>query len=164
MVTQPTPQLLSAPAAAATAKLRVLRVLEESEHKVLLRSDFQGLAGTSQLSKVLRMLIEEGAILRVSQGAYVRARPSCITGKPVPNIPMTELVLALFTRLDVEVFPCRATLEYNAGRTTQLPGRMRVSTGKRRITREVRAGAQVLEYEAQPRAATADGQRNARTR
>lgn len=130
-----------------TTAERVKRSLERSQKKVMLRSDFERFGSASQLSRTLGQFIEEGRILRVSSGVYVRARPSSLTGAPVPALAMSELVEEVFKRLGVKIYPSQATRDYNDRRTTQLPGRLSVSTGKRRITRTVQAGAQKLEYE-----------------
>lgn len=134
-------------ASSITTAERVQRSLDRSQKKVMLRSDFERFGSPSQLSRILSRFIVEGRILRVSSGVYVRARPSSLTGAPVPDISMTELVNEVFKRLGVEIFPSQATRDYNDKRTTQLPGRLSISTGKRRITRTVQAGAQKLIYE-----------------
>lgn len=129
---------------------RIKRSLQRSQKKVMLRSDFERFGSPSQLSRILCQFIQEGRILRVSSGVYVRARPSSLTGAPVPALPMSELVEEVFKRLGVKIYPCQATRDYNERRTTQLPGRLSISTGKRRITRTVQAGAQKLTYEKSP--------------
>lgn len=126
---------------------RIKRSLERSQQKVRLRSDFESFASSSQLTRVLNRLISEGRILRVSTGVYVIAKPSSLTGAPVPALGLTELIEEVFKRLNVTIYPSRATRDYNERLTTQLPGRLSVSTGKRRITRTVQAGAQTLTYE-----------------
>lgn len=133
-----------------TTAERVKRSLERSQKKVMLRSDFERFGSQRQLSRVLKQFIEEGRILRVSSGVYVRARPSSLTGALVPALPMSELVEEVFKRLGVRIYPSQATQDYNDRRTAQLPGRLSISTGKRRITRTVQAGAQKLTYEKSP--------------
>lgn len=135
-----------------TTAERVKRSLERSQKKVMLRSDFERFGSQSQLSRILNQFIEEGRILRVSSGVYVRTRPSSLTGAPVPALSMSELVEEVFKRLGVKIYPSQATKDYNDRRTTQLPGRLSISTGKRRITRTVKAGAQKLIYEKSPSA------------
>lgn len=135
---------------ALTTAERIKRSILRSQKKVLLRSDFERICSPSQLSRILCQFIQEGRILRVSSGVYVRARPSSLTGSPVPALPMSVLVEEVFKRLGVKIYPCQATRDYNERRTTQLPGRLSISTGKRRITRTIQAGALKLTYEKSP--------------
>jgi hypothetical protein len=114
---------------------------------VFLREDFAPMGRPSQVSVALKVLQQRGVLARIGTGIYAKTRISSITGKPVPAGSLETLGVEALEKLGVPVSPSRATVEYNNGKTTQIPGRFVVNTGKRQISRKIRIGDRELEYE-----------------
>eukprot|EP01030_Chromulinospumella_sphaerica_P003550 gene3550-3473_t len=105
-----------------------------------MRADFERMGSPSQISRVLKELIADGKIVRLGYGTYAKARPSTISGKPVPRVSLADLALEALEKLDVPVKLGRAQRAYAEGRTTQIPVRTTFDTGHRRITRKITVG------------------------
>lgn len=130
-----------------TIKERIKRSLARKASYVFLRSEFTKLGSSSQVTRALASLVDDGELIRVSSGAYVKAEPSVLTGKPIPCVSMPIIVQELFDKLNVSIAPSHAAIEYATGKTTQIPGKLTISTGNRRISRRVQVGGQKLNYE-----------------
>lgn len=89
--------------------------------KIILREDLEDLGDSRQISRSLRHLMSEGKLVRISSGAYAKARVSGITGEVIPAGGFSTIVRELLTRLGVEWKPGKAEQQYNAGQTTQVP-------------------------------------------
>ena len=124
---------------------RLAKRIDRKRGNVFLRSDFSDLGGYDQVGRALRQLVLRGNLFRVSQGLYVRARPSIIDGKPTPVKGLASLREAL-SRVGVETVPSRLTEAYNAGRTTQVPTGRLVGV-KRRVRRKIGYNGIYLSFE-----------------
>ncbi len=101
----------------------------------------------SQVGRVLARLVAEGRLVRVSKGAFAKARINKFTGLPTPAGTLEDVAAELFRKLNVEIAPSRLADDYNSGRSTQIPMRATVNTGRRRISRKVTVGGRTLSYE-----------------
>ena len=126
---------------------RIRRSIASRQGNVVLRSELKRFGSPDQVKRVLAKLVDEGSLIRVSQGAYAKTRINRFTGKPSPAGTLESIASELFTKLKVETSPGKLLREYNQGRTTQVPVQTVVDTGKRRITRKVEVGGRVLRYE-----------------
>ncbi len=126
-------------------KLR--KALGRKRANVFLRADFENLGSGAQLSRALRGLVDEGAVVKIGVGVYAKAKRSALSGKPIPVEPVEFLAPAVLKKLGVRVYPRRQTAEYNAGTTTQLPAGVVINTGNRRISRKLGFGPKTIEYE-----------------
>jgi hypothetical protein len=128
-----------------TLETRMLKRMERKRGDVFLRADFGDLGGYDQVGRALRTLARKGELIRVGQGLYARARPSNITGEPVPVKGLSTLTEAL-ERVGIETVPTRLEEDYNAGATTQVPTG-RVVGVRRRVRRKVGYGGVNLSFE-----------------
>lgn len=126
---------------------RIRRSIASREGSVVLRSELKKFGSPDQVKRVLAKLVDEGTLIRVSQGAYAKTRINRFTGKPSPVGTLESIASELFAKLKVEARPGKLLRDYNQGRTTQVPAQTVVDTGKRRITRRVEVGGRVLIYE-----------------
>ncbi|WP_438332141.1 DUF6088 family protein [Burkholderia pseudomallei] len=126
-------------------KLR--KALGRKKANVFLRADFEKLGSDAQLSRALRNLVDEGAVVKIGVGVYARAKRSALNGKPIPVEPVEFLAPEALKKLGVKVYPSRRTAEYNAGQTTQIPAGVVINTGNRRISRKLGFGQKTIEYE-----------------
>jgi len=130
-----------------SVKERMSRSIALRKGEVILRSDFDAMGSASQISRALKALIDAGKIVRLGYGVYAKARPSVISGKPIARVTLAELAQETLQKLGVPAELGRAQKEYNAGKTTQIPGRTTFNTGKRRITRKITVGISTVRYE-----------------
>ena len=128
-------------------KERMLRSLALRKGEVLMRADFERMGSPSQISRVLKELMADGKIVRLGYGTYAKARPSSLSGKPVPRVSLAELAQETLQKLDVPARLGRAQRAYSEGRTTQIPVRTTFDTGSRRITRKITVGISTVRYE-----------------
>lgn len=131
----------------ATVESRIRRYLARTRGPVVLRRELQALGSASQLSVALRSLMAEGVVVRIGTGIYAKAKPSVLSGKPIPVSPIEVLAPLALRKLGVSVQEPQRVREYNAGRTTQVPTGLVVNTGRRRITRKLGFNGKLVEYE-----------------
>jgi hypothetical protein len=128
-----------------TLESRLLNRIDRKRGDVFLRADFEDLGGYDQIGRALRQIVREGRLVRVGQGLYARARPSIISGEPVPARGLATLSEAL-GRVGIDTVPTRLERAYNAGETTQVPTG-RVVGVRRRVRRKVGYGGMNLSFE-----------------
>jgi hypothetical protein len=126
---------------------RIRRSIALRSSLVVLRSEFAKMGSSSQVGRALARLVEDGKLVKVSKGAFAKARINKFTGKPTPAGTLEVISAELFSKLGIEIAPSRLVEEYNSGKTTQVPMGTTVNTGRRRITRKVTVGNRTLAYE-----------------
>ncbi|MXZ82493.1 MAG: S-adenosylhomocysteine hydrolase [Synechococcus sp. SB0666_bin_14] len=130
-----------------TTAQQLQEVVAASEGEVVLRRDLKGYASPSQLSRALRQLMEDGKLVRIGSWVYAKARPSSLSGRPVPRQTLAVLAAETFDRLGIAWELGEAQRLYRDGLTTQIPWRTTFDTGHRRISRRLRVGQRVVNYE-----------------
>ena len=88
-----------------------------------------------------------GVVVRLGIGIYAKAKPSVISGKPIPIQPLEILGPQALTKLGVRLKESFQTAEYNAGRSTQVPTGIVVNIGKQRISRKIGFNGKFIKYE-----------------
>lgn len=126
---------------------RMLLSIGQRKGNIVLRADLANLGSASRVSEVLKSLQKRGVLIRIGTGIYAKTRKSSVTGKWVPAGSLESLSVEALEKLGVTVLPSRATQEYNAGRTTQMPGRVVINTGSKRIHREISVGGRQIAFE-----------------
>lgn len=110
-------------------------------------ADFALIGSSRQISRALKELINAGWIVRLGYGIYAKARPSALSGKPVPRVSLAELTQEALKKLGVTVQFGKAQTAYAEGKTTQIPMRTMFNTGQRRISRKITIGISTVSYE-----------------
>lgn len=108
-----------------------------------LRADFVDLGSEAQLSRALRNLVDEGAVVKIGVGIYAKAKRSALSGKPMHDrqlpivqrqyLPHDVLLMFLERR-----FPARHRALYAAfQRALALPEQfdIDIGTGDSTVTR-----------------------------
>ena len=113
---------------------------------VFVREDFRDLSDYDQVGRALRNIAKNGRLIRVGYGVYAKAKKSPITGELVPVVPLPELAKEALARLGIQTVPSRMEIDYNAGKTTQVPTG-RVIAVKGRISRKIGYGGAYVSYE-----------------
>ncbi|QHA81532.1 S-adenosylhomocysteine hydrolase [Pseudomonas mediterranea] len=132
---------------------RMSRSIKLRTSIVVLRSDFSKMGSDSQVGRVLARFVENGVLVRVSKGAFAKARINQYTGKPTPAGTLEMIAAELFSKLKISIAPSTLVAEYNSGKSTQIPMGTVVNTGSRRISRKVIVGSNAVVYENSVRAA-----------
>ncbi len=122
-------------------------VIAAFQGEVVLRRDLKDQASPSQLSRALKQLIGDGKLVRVGSGIYAKARPSPLSGQPVPRQTLEVLAAETFDRLGIAWKLGEAQRLYNDGLTTQVPWRTTFNTGHRLIRRRLQVGQRIVNYE-----------------
>lgn len=126
---------------------RMKRSVANRDDGVFLRGEFDHFGSQAQVGRALTQLTNEGALVRLGVGVYAKAKPSVLTGKPIPARPLEVLAPEVLKKLGITVTPSRLTQDYNAGRSTQLPSGIVLNTGKRRIARKLSFNGKAVQYE-----------------
>lgn len=125
---------------------RIARSIGRSSAEVFLRSDFKDIGSYAQVGKALNSLSRDGRLVRIGYGVYAKARPSSLSGRPVPRKPLESLAREALEKLGVSAQPGRAAREYISG-STQIPAQVSFDTGRRRTSRKLRIGGREVRYE-----------------
>jgi hypothetical protein len=126
---------------------RIKQLVTTTPCPVVLRSELRGIGSSSRLSVALNALLEQGVLVRIGTGVYAKAKPSVLTGKPIPIEPLEVLAPLALEKLGVKVLEPKRSRDYNAGRTTQVPTGLVVNVGSRRVTRKLGFAGKFIRYE-----------------
>jgi hypothetical protein len=133
--------------ARVTTKSRISQKIDATPGEILLRSSFVDTGTPSRITRAINALIAEGKMIRLGYGVYAKARPSSLTGNPIPRKTLEELTPEIFKQLDVTFEYGKAITEYISGKSTQVPTALIISTGSRRINRRISLGLREVKYE-----------------
>lgn len=120
--------------------------ISRTPSSVVLREDFDDLGGYDQVGRALRLLVRKGQIVKIGYGLYAKATISALSGKPLPEKPLPKLAQEALLRLGVEIAPSSLELDYNAGRTTQVPTGRTIAV-KGRVSRKIGYLGNYVNYE-----------------
>lgn len=132
---------------AKTIKDKVSASIRASKSSVFLRQDFDRFGDYRQVSRVVKELAETGTIVRMGYGVYAKARPSSISGRPVPTETLQNIGLQAMRKLGVRADIGKDLKALQSGASTQVPMAPVVSVGKSRITRKISFGNKNVLYE-----------------
>ena len=114
---------------------------------VFVRADFMTFGSPAQVGRALTELQSQGVLVKLGVGVYAKAKPSVLSGKPIPIKPLEVLAPEALKKLGVHVDESRQMREYNSGRSTQVPTGVVFSVGKRRIQRKLGFNGKLVQYE-----------------
>ena len=126
---------------------RIRRAVTLRKDEVFIRAEFARFGSPAQVSRSLRQLVGSGQLVRLGLGIYAKAKPSVLSGNPIPVRPVDVLIPLALKKLGVRVQPANAVRAYNEGSTTQIPAGMVINTGARRISRKLGFGSRFVAYE-----------------
>lgn len=132
---------------ALTVIARLKQAIAEPEEMVFLRAEFSWAGSAAQVGRALRALQADGALVKLGVGVYAKAKPSTLSGKPIPVRPLEVLAPLALRKLGIVASPSNAVLAYNNGTTTQVPAGIVLNTGRRRIRRVLGFGNQRVIFE-----------------
>jgi hypothetical protein len=126
---------------------RIKRSIRNRADFVFRPTDFLPFGSEASVKRALKELIGSGVLVRLGVGLYAKAKPSVISGHPIPVQPMEVLGPQALSKLGVRCQESRHTAAYNAGQSTQVPVGVVVHVGKQRVSRKIGFNGQFLEYE-----------------
>ena len=126
---------------------RIKRSIRNRSELVFRPTDFQPFGSEASVKRALKELTDIGVLVRLGVGLYAKAKPSVISGKPIPIQPLEVLGPQALTKLGVRPTESFQTAEYNAGRSTQVPTGIVVNIGKQRISRKIGFNGKFIKYE-----------------
>ncbi len=130
-----------------STKVKIAAFIDVAPGEILLRSSFAALGTPSRITRAINSLIAEGKIVRLGYGVYAKAAPSSISGNPIPRKFLEELTPEIFNQLGISFDYGKAIKDYVAGKSTQVPTALIISTGSRRISRKISLGSGRVLYE-----------------
>ena len=133
-----------------TIEGRIATRIARKQSPVLLREDFGDLGGYDQVGRALLALTKKGKLIKIGYGLYAKARVSSLTGNTVPVEPLPTLAQKALDRLGAGPRPSRADLDYQQGRSTQVPTGRLLSVNKR-ISRRIGYNNIAVAYERRTR-------------
>ena len=124
---------------------KIARRIGRMKRNVFIRDDFADLGGYDQVGRVLRKLVADGRLVRLGYGIYAKAKQSSITREPMLAnrggfVAAAREALDRLSKSNRQFKgwePSRAELDYNEGRTTQVPANATVVINGR-LSRKIR--------------------------
>ena len=126
---------------------RIKRSASNRADLVYRPTDFQSFGSEASVKRALKDLTDAGVFVKLGMGIYAKAKPSVISGKPIPVQPLEVLGPQALTKLGVLPGQSLQTEAYNSGRTAQVPTGVVVNIGKQRISRKIGFNGKFLQYE-----------------
>ena len=126
---------------------RIRRSVRGRTDFVFRPADFLVFGSEESVKRALKELTSIGLLVKLGVGIYAKAKPSVISGKPIPVQPLEVLGPQALAKLGVRPSQSLKTAAYNSGLTAQVPVGVVVNIGKQRITRRIGFNGKFLEYE-----------------
>jgi|AntAceMinimDraft_16_1070373.scaffolds.fasta_scaffold07626_3 hypothetical protein len=131
-----------------STKTRIARSLGISKKKtVFLRPDFESFGTSTRVTRALQELIADGRIIRVGRGIFVKARPSSVTGNPVPVETLETVAYKALAALGVDAQLGSAARAYVGGLTQDVPMEISIDVGSSRVSRRIQLGGREVIFE-----------------
>jgi len=131
----------------STVKDRVIAKIKRSSSSVFLRKEFDRLGDYRQVSRAINEVAASGMLVKVGFGLYAKARPSTISGKPVPTAPLLNIGLEAMQKIGVKADVGKDAVALREGRSTQIPMLPIINIGKARVSRRIAVGSRQVVYE-----------------
>jgi hypothetical protein len=125
----------------------ILDFISKQDCKVIFREDLIKFGTSRQITRALKTLKDQAIIVSVGKGLYCKAEISKLTGNPMPCMFLEEIAIIVFNRYGIPFGPNKAVVEYNAGRSTQIPMVTMFNIGKSKFNRKISFNKGVVEYE-----------------
>lgn len=130
-----------------TFRTKVLEFIQSLPGTIILRSDIEALDNSPrQISRALKMLTEDGELIKLGLGVYAKARKSKYIDRPIINGGFTNACIEVLERFNVKWELGRVIKDYNEGRSQQVPANFEVRL-KSRFRRKLTYGTRSLKIE-----------------
>ncbi len=126
---------------------RIRRSIRNRADLVFRPADFLPFGSEASVKRALKDLTDLGVVVRLGVGIYAKAKPSVISGQPIPIQPLEVLGPQALSKLGVRLKESIQTANYNSGLSTQIPTGLVINIGKQRISRKIGFNGKFLQYE-----------------
>lgn len=126
---------------------RILAGIKRSKSEVFLRKEFNRFGDYGKVGKALRTIVKRGLLVRVGYGIYVKAKPSVLTGNPIPCASLAAIGLEAMRKLGIKANLGKSARAYRDGKTTQMPMALVLSVKGSRVRRRIGFGKHFIRYE-----------------
>lgn len=126
---------------------RIVASINRSKSEVFLRKDFNSFGSYGKVGNALRSIVKRRLLVRVGYGIYAKAKPSVLTGNPIPQASLVEIGLEAMQKLGVKADLGKSARDYRDGKSTQIPVATVLSVGKARVKRRIGFGKRFIRYE-----------------
>lgn len=100
---------------------KVLKQIEALRGDVVLRSDVAAFADPRQISRALNRLVQSGRLVKLGYGVYAKLARSEIAQTTYLKEGVLPTMRAVLNRLNIRWEPSPEELDYQTGRSTQIP-------------------------------------------
>jgi hypothetical protein len=102
-------------------RTKIRRFIDSYEGNVILRSDLKGLGLPRQVSRALKVLVEDNELIKFGYGVYAKARKGKYIDMPVLQGTFEGVCVEALNRLGIAWELGTAIKAYNEGKTQQVP-------------------------------------------
>jgi hypothetical protein len=114
-----------------TVEYKVKQRIEKLQSNAILRSEVADLGSPREISRALKKLKEKGEITKLGYGVYGKLERSSITNRSYLKVSFLSIAREALTKLKVDWEPSDAEVDYNQGRSTQIPVNPNTKINKR---------------------------------
>ena len=104
-----------------TIRSKALHRIQNLPSAVVLRQDLQDLGSDRQVSRALKTLVSEGAVVKIGYGVYAKPKKSTLTNDQYLPGGFLAVGREALTRLGIQWQVSEAEQQYNLGKTQQVP-------------------------------------------
>lgn len=104
-----------------TFRSKILEYIQEIDKDVIMRAWLNKLGEARQISRALKALVDDGVLIKISKGIYVKTKITKYSDKPIMKISFTEAGIEALKLLNIKWKLGKAIEDYNAGRSQQVP-------------------------------------------
>lgn len=100
---------------------KVLKRIDALSGDIILRSDVAKIAPPRQISRALNRLVQSGCLAKLGYGVYAKLARSEVAQTTYLKEGVLPTLRAALNRLNVRWVPSPEELDYQAGKSTQIP-------------------------------------------
>lgn len=100
---------------------KVLKRINALSGDIILRSDIAKLASPRQISRALKRLVQSGCLVKLGYGVYAKLTRSEIAQTTYLKEGVLPTMRAALNRLNIRWAPSPEELDYQTGKSTQIP-------------------------------------------
>lgn len=129
-----------------TIEGRILTRITRMKSAIVMRNDFTDLGGYDQVGRALRQLTSKKKLIKIGYGLYSKVKTSTITGEIIPQKSLPILAKEAMILLGIPTRPTRADIDYETGKSTQVPTGRLIGV-ESRISRKITYKGISINYE-----------------
>lgn len=120
--------------------------INKSKISAIISSDFYDLSDRDQVGRILRKFVKEEFLIKLGQGIFAKTKESRLTGKRVLEADFVTIAKQALKKLKIKIFSSQAEIDYNSGKSTQIPTGLRIAVNKR-VSRTISYKGRTISYE-----------------